>query len=106
MNTRTLLNQYFDDLKLLLYADQSNFDGSRMIPKAARNPHGIGKQHAMWMIEEVLANEHTWPSDKLNRWIGYLQCLLVLNRIRTLDELREEMTAQVIHEMNREKTDG
>lgn len=78
MTVRALLNSYFDDLRLV------TFD----MPE--RNVHGTGRRHAMWMIEEMLENEERWPADKFNRWMGYLQCILVHHHIRTLDQLREE----------------
>ena len=46
----------------------------------------VGKTlpHGAWMMDNL-----PHESDKKNRWIGYAQCLLVMNAVVTLDELRD-----------------
>ncbi len=33
------------------------------------------------------ARARDWPARKLNRWIGYAQCLIVAEGVLTLDEV-------------------
>ena len=42
------------------------------------------------MLNTVFQNMSTWSISKLNRWIGYAQCLLVAEGATTIDKLREE----------------
>ena len=45
------------------------------------------KNSKAWeMFKAVADNVDSWPTGKLNRWIGYGQCLLVAEGEITLDE--------------------
>ncbi len=41
------------------------------------------------MITQVIENIDDWPIGKMNRWVGYAQCLLVAEGRTTIDELRD-----------------
>ena len=52
-------------------------------------PKELGLKHAGWMLDQVKENSTTWPVDKLNRWIGFVQAILVLHEKVTVDQERE-----------------
>lgn len=45
------------------------------------------------MLVTVMNNIETWDLPKLNRWIGYAQCLLVAEGATSIDELRDDIRA-------------
>lgn len=42
-------------------------------------------EHARWMCQEIQGHD---DRDKLNRWLGFVQCILVYERIFKLDDVR------------------
>lgn len=56
----------------------------------AQSPSGVGMPHALWMIDQLWVNHKDWPVTKVHRWFGYLQCLLVISNIYTLEEIRNQ----------------
>lgn len=51
-------------------------------------------QHAAWMVDEMLSYirgtkaEH-YDGDKVNRWIGFIQGVLWMYGVYTVDDLRQ-----------------
>ena len=43
------------------------------------------------MLQTVKNLENVWSVGKMNRWIGYAQCLLVAEGATTIDKLREDI---------------
>ena len=63
---------------------------------------GISKRSdskATEMLKATSNNLTTWSISKLNRWIGYAQCLLVAEGATTIDKLRKAI--REIHDNNR-----
>lgn len=52
-------------------------------------------QHAAWMVDEMLSYirgtkaEH-YDGDKVNRWIGFIQGVLWMYGVYTVDDLRQQ----------------
>lgn len=53
-----------------------------------RDPEARSAAHALWMLGEVMANDRDWKDDKLNRWLGYAQGLLVLRGALNLEDVK------------------
>ena len=53
-----------------------------------RSDAGIGLSHVLWMINEIAFGEPMLPLQE-QRWIGYIQALLNVYGVYSLDELRE-----------------
>lgn len=45
--------------------------------------------HLTWMCVRALENLDKWPEDKLSRWLGYVQGVLTVRHIISVDEERE-----------------
>lgn len=56
-----------------------------------RSKHGWSIGHAAWMIDNLPSDS----SDKYNRWIGYIQALMIIEKLITLDEMRD-LTRELI----------
>lgn len=52
--------------------------------------------YAGWMLDQMKANAETWPTDKLNRWLGFVQAILVLHGLTTVDVERDR-TRPIFH---------
>ena len=51
------------------------------------------------MMEQVMLNCLTWPSDKTGRWVGYVQCLLIeVEKVTTINKERD-FTRPLFHEL-------
>lgn len=46
-------------------------------------------EHALWMCEECLKydNKH-WSIDKSSRWLGFVQCVLIMRGLTTINAER------------------
>ena len=53
---------------------------------AMRDPRGIAINHAQWMIENMPNDDEV---EKYSRWIGYIQALMVVHGLMTLNEMRD-----------------
>jgi hypothetical protein len=51
-------------------------------------PRAIHPQHLMWMCERILEHAEEWPRTKLHRWIGFIQCGMMANRISDFEETK------------------
>lgn len=52
---------------------------------ADRDPRGGRIHHAAWMLNNLPQDS----SDKYNRWIGYIQALMIIHGLITLVEMRD-----------------
>jgi hypothetical protein len=59
-----------------------------VFPQPARSEEGWGPSHAVWMLAEVQNQSKVWKNDKLNRWLGYAQAILVCYKFLTLEECK------------------
>lgn len=53
-----------------------------------RDPMGTSLSHAAWMARELVTN-HELSEGKAMRWYGYLQAMLVLHGVSSLEEEKE-----------------
>ena len=69
--------------------------------KPVRKPLDYPLGHALWMLHEMredlegygyetedAASDRTW--DKFNRWLGFVQGVLWINGVYTIDEMRDQ----------------
>ena len=52
------------------------------LPKSLRRPH------LERMCERIEKHADDWPATRLHRWIGYIQCALIANRVIDLAEAK------------------
>lgn len=45
--------------------------------------------HAQWMLGELLLHFEEWEMDKINRWIGFVQCYMSVHTILSIQKLRD-----------------
>jgi hypothetical protein len=62
--------------------------GEILMPSPSQMEDGVGLCHARWMLETVMKEATTWKNDKLNRWLGYAQALLVQAKVLSLEEVK------------------
>lgn len=58
-------------------------------PEPVSQESGVGLPHARWMLETVVQEQNEWKKDKLNRWLGYAQGVLVQLRVLSLEQVKE-----------------
>lgn len=51
-----------------------------------------GKEHLIWMCNEIIKNYNKWNVQKLNRWLGFIQGIMVAIEITTVDKQRDLIT--------------
>lgn len=49
-----------------------------------------------WMLDQMRENADIWPVDKLNRWVGYVQAVLMFHGLTTVEEERKR-TRPIFH---------
>jgi len=67
------------------YADMS---------KGTESEHRINS-----MMEEVVHNLPDWPKDKIGRWVGYVQCILIEVEGVTTIKAERDYTRPLFHEL-------
>jgi hypothetical protein len=53
--------------------------------------------HMHWMLDQCLENLDTWPTDKLSRWIGYVQGVLAVKAQKFDVDAERERTRPLFH---------
>lgn len=48
-------------------------------------PKTLQPDHLLWMSRQISKHAEDWPPTKLHRWIGYVQCGMVGNRMLDFD---------------------
>lgn len=63
-----------------------------LIQKADRPESDLPKvlqlSHLSWMCDKIVKHVEEWPATKLNRWIGFIQCAMMANRILDFREAK------------------
>ena len=51
-------------------------------------PVSLQPEHLEWMCDNIERHADDWPATKLHRWIGFVQCGMLANRMIDLDEAK------------------
>ena len=46
-------------------------------------------RHVNWMCEDILGKQEEFETEKLMRWLGFIQGVLYVWRIYSIDEMRQ-----------------
>jgi hypothetical protein len=49
----------------------------------------MSRDHLIWMTDICLEHINDWPIDKLNRWLGFVQGIMTVQHIITVEDERE-----------------
>lgn len=52
-------------------------------------PEPLRSKHLVSMCDRLTAHVDDWPAVKLSRWIGFLQCAMIANRMIDLEGAKE-----------------
>ena len=44
-------------------------------------PQALHPKHLLWMCDRIASHAEDWPSTKLHRWIGFVQCGMMANHM-------------------------
>lgn len=47
-------------------------------------PQSVHPKHLLWMCDRIEEHAEEWPETKLHRWIGFVQCGMMANRMLDL----------------------
>ena len=48
-------------------------------------PMPLQPKHLKWMCDNIEQHAEDWPATKLHRWIGFVQCAMLANRMLDFD---------------------
>ncbi|MCA9126938.1 MAG: hypothetical protein KDB22_07630 [Planctomycetales bacterium] len=51
-------------------------------------PKALQQKHLLWMCDRIEEHAENGPTNKLHRWIGFVQGAMLANRMLDLDELK------------------
>jgi hypothetical protein len=79
-----------DNTSLLIVAMAKHCRGvieewNRSIPDL---PLALRPKHLLWMCNKIEEHAEDGPATRLHRWIGFVQCAMVANRMLNLDGLK------------------
>jgi hypothetical protein len=52
-------------------------------------PHETDRTHLLWMCQTALDHASSWPTDKLSRWLGFVQGILIVYGITDVKAERD-----------------
>jgi len=55
------------------------------------SPSKVSDEHLHFMLDSIIDNVYIWEEDKINRWIGFVQGVMVAHGFTTIDEERERV---------------
>lgn len=47
------------------------------------------KEHLIELIDIAVSKGNTFPTDKLNRWLGFVQAIVIFNNLTSVQEERD-----------------
>jgi hypothetical protein len=61
-----------------------------------KNP--ITLEHALWMAltAQKASKTNNWSTDKVSRWVGFIQAVLISNKLTTIEQERNRVLKQMI----------
>jgi hypothetical protein len=51
-------------------------------------PQVLHRNHLLWMCDRIENLAEEWPATKLHRWIGFVQCGMLANRMVDFGEVK------------------
>lgn len=51
-------------------------------------PKPLQRKHLMWMCNEIERKAADCPTTQMHRWIGYIQCAMIANRMIDMEGAR------------------
>lgn len=60
------------------------------------SPAGTSLKHMAWMCDQAFDNQLEWPMDKLSRWLGFIQGVLIMKGIIEAEHTRN-ITRPMFH---------
>jgi hypothetical protein len=51
-------------------------------------PKELHPKHLVWMCDQITEHCQEWPAAKLHRWLGFVQCALLAQRMLTLEQVK------------------
>lgn len=52
-------------------------------------PEPLRSRHLLAMCDRLVEHVDDWPAVKLNRWMGFIQCAMIANRMINLEGAKE-----------------
>lgn len=68
----------------------------QVMPKEDNIEGDTSFEHLHWMISNCLVHIMEWPTDKISRWIGFIQGVLTVRGVITTQEERDR-TRPIFH---------
>lgn len=54
------------------------------------SPRWYQLKHCHWMCDKAISEANNWPIDKLSRWLGFVQAILIIYGLTTINKERDE----------------
>jgi hypothetical protein len=51
-------------------------------------PQPLHTKHLLWMCDQIESHADDWPTTKLHRWIGFIQCGLMASRALSFEQVK------------------
>ncbi|WP_299945268.1 helix-turn-helix transcriptional regulator [uncultured Ruegeria sp.] len=63
-----------------------------LIENAGPDPYDYNPRmshpHLIWMCQQIIDRQHSWPKDKIGRWLGFVQGVLAAQHLINVEEER------------------
>ncbi len=75
-------------LLIAAMAEQCKPHLSGSITSGTDLPQPLHPKHLFWMCEQIVKQAEDWPTTKLHRWLGFVQCGILANRILAFEGIK------------------
>lgn len=84
------MKDHMDDSKRLItaMAEKCRSLVAAWVKPDLRLPKALQRRHLVWMCDQISEHAEDVRATKLNRWIGFVQCAMLANRMLDLDGLK------------------
>lgn len=65
------------------------FFGPEFGTQMVKDSDGLGLRHAYWMLYSIEVMIDDWPLTKCHRWLGYVQSIMIHNKLINLEQARD-----------------
>ena len=59
------------------------------VPTSSDLPQPLHPRHLSWMCAQIVNHADDWPITKLHRWLGFVQCGILANRILDFEGIKD-----------------
>ena len=92
----------FKRYKIKIKESNGQVDSMINLLPSLKNKEKCSEVHLLKLLDEAIDNTESYPTDKLQRWLGFIQGVLSVTGVIDVDEERD-YTRPILHSYHKSK---